>query len=84
MKDKFKPEDITTMWECDLKEKIYVLSIDPKAIHGLICRSSRYYYWKHDGATVTISVIDEIELDKRVDEILNSWSSKIKIKTKGK
>ena len=42
-------EEITTMWECSLKEKIVILSQEPRAIEGPIFRSSEKYYWRVNG-----------------------------------
>jgi len=73
---KDKTEDITTMWECDLKEKIVILAQEPQAIKGPIFRSSRKYYWKVKGETCSMPVLTNAELDKRYKAIMECWHTR--------
>ena len=64
-------EEITTMWECDLKEKIVILAQEPRAIEGPIFRSSRKYYWKVKGETCSMPVLTDAEFDEKYKAIMD-------------
>ena len=74
--NKDKTEEITTMWECDLKEKIVILAREPRAIEGPIFRSSRMYYWKVDGEICSMPVLPDAALDVEYKNIMDYWHTR--------
>lgn len=70
-----KDEILTTHRGCSLKEKVFILGLDPGA-WGMYRDSDNFYWTTETGFSRTMPVPDSDDFEKRYKNTLDQWTGK--------